>query len=103
MPSLLVSRNLTALLLSPSPEFSTFEELPIPGVVLAQVPNAANGEVAWQPQKVLPWPALKRDHAERSSVSGQPPAAAPSGHCSAAAFRDSPRGHSLPRLFPSSD
>ena len=60
-PSLLVSRNLTALLLSPSPELSAFEELPIPGIVLVQVPNAANGEVVWQPRRVLPWPTLKRD------------------------------------------
>jgi len=60
-PSLLVSRNLTALLLSPSPEFSAFKELPIPGIVLVQVPNAANGEVVWQSRRVLPWPTLKRD------------------------------------------
>ena len=40
---------------------------------------------------------------ETSSISRQSPAAAPSGHWSTAAFRDSPRGHSLPRLFTSSD
>lgn len=86
--NLLVSRNLTTLLLSFSPEFRTFQEKLVHDLTIIQIPNTLNVEIIWQAYH-------QRDCAEKSTFTWHTPGAITSGsvQCS---YQD----HTLPGLFP---
>lgn len=55
---------------------------------LSQVPDTAKGELAWQPWRALPKPAIKRATRTRALLADSPQLLLLRDLCSAAAFRD---------------